>query len=197
MIISVWNIPIMFRDIWERDLMINGMVNVLIFMALLLGVFVIAWIIYSVIWSMYFVPINKGHQHDRKIKKLDDTKFRLETKLDRIAEEIDVLRGDYAKQAISNTGLETEIQRKQQLLKNYDLEFKEFRKWKEAGSPVIEITEVTEELKKENEIADQLEETIDKEIEVAEKEKDKKKPKAKASTSTVKKAPGNSKNKTK
>lgn len=187
----------MYKDIWERELMINGMVNFLIFMVLLLGAVIVAWIIYSVLWAMYFVPINKGHQHDRKIKKLDDTKFRLETKLDRIAEEIDVLRGDYAKQAINNTELETEIQRKQQLLKNYDLEFKEFRKWKEAGSPVVEVTEVTEEIKKVNEIADNLEEQIDKDIEVAKEEKDKKKPKAKASTSTVKKAPATAKNKTK
>lgn len=166
---------------------LNNALGILLISLVILAIFLVLWIIYSIVWAAYFVPINKKLKYDEKLKKQHDEKFRLETGMDKIEEEIDVLRKQYSDQAIKNNETELELQRKQKLLKSYDDEMVEFKKWKEAGSPVVIETAETEVMKEKDIIAKELDKKIDAEVEKEIQEKEASKTKPKQSKSTAKK----------
>lgn len=109
------------------------LLEVLLAFVVLLAIFLIAWFIYAVFWKAYFVPIDMKITRDERISKAEKEFNKIEVKIDRMKDELDIIRNQYAEAAVKKNDIEVDIQRKQKLYKEYDDEIKAFRKWKESG----------------------------------------------------------------
>lgn len=109
---------------------------------LALAIAIIWWFIYAVFWKAWFYPINKQIKTDERRLHVDKEYNRIDAKLERLEDEVEIIRAEYSDLAVKKNDTEREIERKQKLLKGYDDELKEFRKWKAEGAPKASTSEV-------------------------------------------------------
>jgi adenylate kinase family enzyme len=106
------------------------LINILLSMLIVLGIVLILWLIYWLIWSGFFIPMNKSLRYHERKNKLNQEFNKIEVKIERMEDELDVLRADYRDVLVLKDKAEDDILKKQELLKKYNDELKDFRKWK-------------------------------------------------------------------
>lgn len=142
---------------------------------LLAGIAIIVLIIYTLYWVGYFTPLFRSVKLEDEKRKHNIEIQKIESKKDYILDETAFARQEFAKTTIDIERAEQNLIRKQKLLKQYELELVEFKKWQEQGSPKVAPEEVSKELEEKEEILDLLDEKVQEKIEA--KEVAKKQPK--------------------
>lgn len=138
---------------------------------IVLAIVIVWWIIYAVLWKAYFYPINKKINTDERRSTLNKEFNRIDAKVERMSDELDILRAEYAEAAVAKNDTEREIERKQKLLKSYDDELRQFRKWKSEGAPKAKESIVDKLIEDKNKVIEVIDAKINDEIKAKPKKK--------------------------
>lgn len=111
-------------------MIIDILLKILLGTAIVLGIVILIWFIYWTLWTAFFIPMNKSLRYHERKAKLNQEFNKIEVKIERAEDELDILRADYRDTLVSKDKAEAELVKKQELMKKYNDELKEFRKWK-------------------------------------------------------------------
>jgi hypothetical protein len=119
----------------------NGLLDILVAMAIILGIVVLGGITYSAIWIFLFTPIRKLDDRNERLAEANREFNKIEVKhaqLVKFTEEQQKIYDEYVlnKQKVldETSKLEDELKRKQRLKKDYEKEFSIFNQWRETSA---------------------------------------------------------------
>ena len=121
--------------------MIGSLLNALLATAIILGIVLIAGLIYASIWIFLFSPIKRLDKRNERLAEANREYNKITVEHAKMLEMNDKQRKVYEEWSIKKQKLlddidkaETELTRKQKIIKEHDEEFKAFNEWQNGKS---------------------------------------------------------------
>ncbi len=121
--------------------MIGSLLNALLATAIILGIVLIAGLIYASIWIFLFSPIKRLDKRNKRLAEANCEYNKITVEHAKMLEMNDAQRKVYEEWSVKKQKLlddidkaESELSRKQKIIKEHDQEFKAFNEWQNGKS---------------------------------------------------------------